>query len=414
MNLTIFIRLLNELKVKGLFLIVFVSVFSCSGNGIVENHIDSVSYNPLPAAYQTHIYFPMLEGKRIAFVGNHTSVINDVHLVDTLINANINIVKIYSPEHGFRGLAAAGEYVDSEVDLKTGLPIISLYGNNRKPNPDQLNDVDIVLFDIQDVGARFYTYISTMTYIMEAAAKKNIPVIILDRPNPNGHYVDGPILEKSFSSFVGLHAVPVVHGMTIGEYANMVNNMGWLEDSIKCSLSIIEMINYTHNSVYEPPISPSPNLPNVISIYLYPSLCFFEGTPISVGRGTDLPFQIFGHSKLPQSIYNYSFKPESRTSAPNPPELNKVCNGVDLTSLKIADVRNDAKINLDYLIDAYNNFPEKDKFFNNFFNRLAGNNKLQEQIKQGMTAEEIRATWKDELDAFKLIRKKFLLYPDFE
>ncbi|MBS4013474.1 MAG: DUF1343 domain-containing protein [Bacteroidetes bacterium] len=414
MQIKKFLRLLNELKNRPLYLFFIVTVFSCSGKNIEENHNYTISTDPLPAAYQTHIYFPMLEGKRIAFAGNHTSFIDDIHLVDTLLKANINIVKIFSPEHGFRGLAAAGEYVDSEVDVKTGLPIISLYGNNRKPKPEHLNDVDIILFDIQDVGARFYTYISTMTYIMEAAAKLDIPVIILDRPNPNGHFVDGPILEKEFSSFVGLHPVPIVHGMTIGEYANMVNYMGWLENGVQCSLTVINAVNYTHNSFYEPPIFPSPNLPNILSIYLYPSLCFFEGTQISVGRGTEFPFQIYGHSKLPNNKYSYTFKPESITSAPNPPQLDKVCYGINLTTLKIFDIRDDAKINLDYLIDAYNNFPEKDKFFNNFFNRLAGNNKLQEQIKQGMSADDIRATWKDELDAFKLIRKKFLLYPDFE
>lgn len=405
------------LSIYSLRIILLLYCFSftdCSGRDYNSSEAEFVFTAPIPGAWQTKMYFPLLEGKRIAFAGNHTSTIFDVHIVDSLLNAGFNIVKVFSPEHGFRGVAAAGEHVQSGTDIATGLPVISLYGDNRRPNPFHLTDVDIILFDIQDVGTRFYTYISTMSYIMEVAAKQGIPVIILDRPNPNGHYVDGPVLEPDYSSFVGLHPIPVVHGMTIGEYALMVNGMGWLGENIICDLTVITLANYDHKTFYEPPIFPSPNLPNILSIQLYPSLCFFEGTQISVGRGTDFPFQIYGHSKLPEDKYSFSFIPESRTTAPNPPELNKICYGRDLTSFVVNDIRNYAQINLDFLIDAYNDYPEKDKFFNNFFNRLAGNSKLQEQIKQGLSTDKIRESWQSDLQEFKSIRKKYLLYPDFE
>lgn len=404
----------SEFLLKTILVLSCFSFTCCSGREPVTNATESLTTAPIPGAWQTKMYFPLLEGKRIAFAGNHTSTIFDVHIVDSLLNAGFNVVKVFSPEHGFRGVAAAGEHVKSGTDVATGLPVISLYGENRRPNPFHLTDVDIILFDIQDVGTRFYTYISTMSYIMEAAAKQDIPVVILDRPNPNGHYVDGPVLEPDYKSFVGLHPIPVVHGMTIGEYALMVNDMGWLGENIVCDLTIITVANYEHKTFFEPPIFPSPNLPNILSIHLYPSLCFFEGTPISVGRGTDFPFQAFGNSKLPSSNYPFQFTPESRSAAPNPPELGKLCYGMDLRGINIEDLRNNPFIDLSYLIEAYKLFSEKEKFFNNFFNLLAGNKTLQEQIVNGVPIDDIRLSWQKDLDNFKQIRKRFLLYPDFE
>ncbi len=368
----------------------------------------------IPGAYQTEIYFPKLENKRIAVVGNHTSRVGEVHLVDTLLSAGFDVVRIFSPEHGFRGTAAAGELVEDGKDTKTGLPVISLYGANRRPKSKQLNDIDIIIFDIQDVGARFYTYISTMTYVIEEAAKKGLPVMILDKPNPNGHFVDGPILEPGYSSFVGLHPVPVVHGMTVGEYALMVNGEGWLQDELKADIQVIKVANYCHSTPYYVCVSPSPNLPNMTAIYLYPSLCFFEGTQISVGRGTGKPFQVFGHPELPKDKFTYQFIPESVSAAPNPPQLNQTCFGKDLSKINPDSIRTKGFIDLSYLIGAYNHFPEKDKFFNNFFDTLAGTDKLREQITQGLSAEDIRQSWQDGLKYFQYVRKKYLLYDDFE
>ena len=398
--------------IRGLFFIIILG--SCSSPENNNVHHSNNDDKPIPGAWQTDMYFHLLKDKRVAVAGNHTSMVKDVHLVDTLLNSGINVVKVFSPEHGFRGHAAAGEVIRSETDKKTGLPVISLYGSSRRPNPFHLSDVDIIIFDIQDVGTRFYTYISTMTYIMEAAASTGVPVLILDRPNPNGHYIDGPVLKPEYASFVGLHPVPVVHGMTIGEYALMVNNMGWLGKDLNCEISIITVKNYDHNTFYEPPISPSPNLPNIKSVYLYPSLCLFEGTPISVGRGTDFPFQVFGHSLLPENHFSFTFKPESRRAAPNPPELNKLCFGKDLRKNSIEELRATRYIDLSYLIEAYKHFPEKEFFFNDFFNLLAGSKRLQEQIKNNIPPEEIRKSWQEDINNFKKIRRKFLLYPDFE
>ncbi len=367
-----------------------------------------------PGAWQTEQYLPLLEGKRVAFAGNHTATIHDKHLVDVLLGAGIDVVKVFSPEHGFRGHAAAGEHVASGIDQQTGLPVISLYGANRRPAAEQLQDVDIILFDIQDVGTRFYTYISTMTYIMEEAAKQGVPMLILDRPNPTGHYIDGPILEPEFSSFVGLHPIPIVHGMTIGEYALMVNGQGWLEDGISCDLQVVRVKNYTHSTPYELPIPPSPNLPNMHAIYLYPSLCLFEGTDISLGRGTDKPFQIYGHPDYPKKQFPYAFTPQSVTAAPNPPHLNKLCRGIDLSEIDIRHLMIKDQINLEYIINAYHHFPVKENFFNSFFERLAGTASLRKQIIDGLTADEIRDSWKDGLDAFAIIRAKYLLYPDVD
>ncbi len=376
--------------------------------------LHSEDHTPVPGAWQTSRYFPLLENKRVAVAGNHTSLVKDTHLVDTLLSAGVDVIKVFSPEHGFRGEAAAGELVGSSIDSRTGLPIISLYGSNRRPSAQQLEDVDVILFDIQDVGTRFYTYISTMTYIMEEAARQNIPMIILDRPNPNGHYVDGPVLKPEHSSFVGLHPIPIVHGMTIGEYALMVNGEGWLPNGLQCKLHIVSVKNYTHTTRYEVPLSPSPNLPNMHAIYLYPSLCFFEGTVISLGRGTNKPFQVYGHPDLPEALFPYRFMPRSVTAAPNPPQLGKYCNGINLSNAPIIELESKNQINLDYILHAYRHFPEKEKFFNNFIERLAGTGELRRQITAGYTAEEIRATWQEDLDTFRIIRSKYLLYPDFK
>ena len=326
-------------------------------------------------------YLPLLENHNIAVVANQTSMIRKTHLIDSLLNLDVSIIKVFSPEHGFRGEEDAGAKIEDDIDKKTGLPIISLYGKNKKPTKAQLENIDILLFDIQDVGARFYTYISTLHYVMEAASEHNIQVIVLDRPNPNGHYIDGPVRKQEFKSFVGMHPVPIVHGMTIGEYARMINGEGWIQK--KCNLTIIEMENYTHNLSYNLPIKPSPNLPNDLSINLYPSLCLFEGTTISIGRGTKYPFQHFG---APYLKSKYSFTPKSGEGSKNPKYKNKKCYGTDLRTQK----KYLTAIHLDWLIESYNNCPEKETFFNNFFDKLAGTNKLREQIISGKTVKEIK------------------------
>jgi uncharacterized protein YbbC (DUF1343 family) len=297
------------------------------------------------------------------------------------------------------------------MDPKTGLPILSLHGSSFKPKPEVLEGLDVVIFDIQDVGTRFYTYISTMSYMMEACAENGIKMMVLDRPNPNGHYVDGPILKKEFSSFVGLHEVPVVHGMTVGEYAKMVNAEGWLKDSVKCDLTVIEMENYNRNDEYILPIAPSPNLPNQTAIYLYPSLCFFEGTEVSEGRGTDKPFQQFGYPKMPNG--NTNFTPKSIDGVAKYPKLeNKKCNGIDLSAIPLDSLRNMRQLNLEWLIATYQNYPTKEKFFkSNFFDKLAGSSELREMIIAEKSADEIQGTWQEDLDDFLVIREKYLLYP---
>ena len=342
-----------------------------------------------------------IDNKNIAIVGNQTSVVNQVHLVDTLISLNQKIISVFSPEHGFRGVEDAGAKVDNEIDKKTGLPIISLYGKNKKPTSEQLIAIDVIIFDIQDVGARFYTYISTLHYILEACSEKNIKVVILDRPNPNGHYVDGPILEEKYKSFVGMHQIPIVHGMTIGEYATMIVGEKWIENN--CNLEIIEMINYNRNENYELPIKPSPNLPNSKSINLYPSLCLFEGTNVSVGRGTDKPFQHFGSPFL--KFYSYAFQPKSGPGSKYPKHENKTCVGKNLENSPYL-----SSINLNWLIESYNQTNNKEDFFNSFFDKLAGTDKLRTQIISGLNEKEIRSSWKTGLKEFKKTRKKYLLY----
>ena len=352
-------------------------------------------------AERTNIYLPLLKNKKIAVVGNQTSMIANTHLVDSLLSLKVNVVKVFSPEHGFRGKADAGAIIEDETDDKTGLPIISFYRKNKKPTAEQLKGIEFLLFDIQDVGARFYTYISTLHYVMEAAAENNIKVIVLDRPNPNGHYIDGPIREKGFESFVGMHPIPIVHAMTIGEYAQMINGEKWI--ARQCDLTVIEMENYTHDMSYDLPIKPSPNLPNSRSINLYPSLCLFEGTNVSLGRGTEYPFQHFG---APYLKSNYSFTPKSGEGSKSPTHENKKCFGTDL---RFQDNYLE-EINLNWLIESYNNCPEKEKFFNSFFDKLAGTDKLRLQIIEAKTVKEIKESWQEGLNEFKKIRNKYLLY----
>ncbi len=360
---------------------------------------------------RTEAYLDLLEGKAIGIVANQTSMVGKTHLVDTLLSLGVNVKSVFAPEHGFRGNASAGEKIADSKDPKTGLPIVSLYGNNYKPSSKMLDGLDMVIFDIQDVGARFYTYISTMSSMIEACAENDIPMLVLDRPNPNGHYVDGPVLKKEFSSFVGLHEVPVVHGMTVGEYAKMVNGEGWLKGGTQCELTVIEMENYRKSDVYDLPVAPSPNLPNMKSIYLYPSLCLFEGTEVSEGRGTEKPFQQFGYPKMPNG--NTKFTPKSIEGVAKYPKLeNKKCNGIDLSEISADSLRELRSIHLHWLIETYQNYPNKDKFFKTkFFDKLAGSSELREQIIAGKSAEEIRKTWETNLLAFKMKRKRYLLYP---
>ena len=363
-------------------------------------------------AQRTELYFPFLKGKNVAVLVNQTALIGRVPLVDSLLKAGIAVKKIFCPEHGFRGNADAGETVDSYTDTKTGLQVISLYGKNFKPKVSDLKGIDIVVYDIQDVGVRFYTYISTMSYAMEACAENNVEFLVLDRPNPNGYYVDGPVLEKEFSSFVGLHPVPIVYGMTAAEYASMVNEEGWLKNGVKCKLKYIPINNYNHTYRYVLPVPPSPNLPNAQSIYLYPSLGLFEGTVVSVGRGTDLPFQIIGHPDMNKG--NYSFTPESKTGAANPPFKGIKCNGYKLDEFADIYIKNIKEIYLYWLTAAYKELPDKANFFNSYFDKLAGNDKLRKQIIAGTNEEVIRKSWKSDIDKFKKIRKKYIIYPDFE
>ena len=353
------------------------------------------------AAERTDIYLHHLQNKKVGVVGNQTSMITNTHLVDSLISLGIDLVKVFSPEHGFRGKEDAGAIIEDGIDSKTGIPIFSLHGKNKKPQAEQLQGIDVLVFDIQDVGVRFYTYISTLHYVMEAAAEFGIPVLILDRPNPNGHFVDGPILDTAFRSFVGMHPIPIAHGMTIGEYAKMITGENWI--STRCEIIVIEMENYTHNTNYELPIKPSPNLPNARAVNLYPSLCLFEGTSISIGRGTDYPFQQFGAPYLKSS---YSFIPKSGEGSKYPKHENTECFGTDL---RFQDNYLTA-INLNWLIETYKQCPRKEKFFNNFFDKLAGTDKLKKQIIAGKTAKEIKASWEEGLEEFKKVRRKYLIY----
>ena len=380
---------------------ILLSVVYCSG----------CSWNkeiPLPGAHQIDQYRHLIEGKSVAIVANQTSMVGRTHLADTLLSIGININLIFAPEHGFRDLADAGETIGDGKDIQTGVRVISLYGGHLKPIPDDLKGIDVVLFDIQDVGVRFYTYISTLHYVLEACAENNVECIVLDRPDPNGFYFDGNIADTVYRSFVGMDPVPIVHGMTIGEYAGMLNGEGWLKNGVKCRLTVIKCNDYTHKTLYELPVKPSPNLPNQNSIYLYPSICFFEGTNISPGRGTSFPFQVYGSPKLPDT--GFSFTPESVPGAKNPPLLGEKCYGVDLRNAIADKIVPSPKVNLEWVINAYNSYPEKENFFTPYFDVLASGPALREQIQKGMSAEEIRASWKDGLQKFGRIRQKYLLY----
>lgn len=353
---------------------------------------------------QLNTLLPKIKDKRVALVVNHTSLIGKVHLADSLKSLGINIVKIFGPEHGFRGNAADGELVNDSVDAKTGIPLISLYGKNKKPSAQQLADVDVMVFDIQDVGTRFYTYIGTMHYVMEACAEANKKMIILDRPNPND-FVDGPVNDKALKSFVAMHTIPIAHGLTVGELANMINGEGWLLNNVKCDIEIIPVKNWKHGQPYLLSVRPSPNLPNNQAVQLYPSLCLFEGTTISLGRGTPFPFQVLGAPEL--TDLNFTFTPVTiKGVAVKPPHENKLCYGIDLRSDTPA-----RKIDLSYILKLYSLYPDKEKFFTSYFDLLAGTPRLKQQIKDGLTEEQIRTSWQPELSLYKNLRAKYLLYP---
>ena len=390
---------LNIIKFKSTFFLILI----CFSYLSFSQNKDQLTLG----ADQIELFIDDLKGKNIAIVANQTSKIKSdkkyVHIIDSLLSLNINIKKVFSPEHGFRGIADAGEKVEDGIDLKTGLPIISLHGSNKKPTTDQMKNIDVVIFDIQDVGVRFYTYISTLHLVMEAVAENNKRLIILDRPNPNGHYIDGPILEDKFKSFVGMHPIPIVHGMTIGELGIMINKEGWLKNKINCDLKVIPIENYDRNIIYDLPEKPSPNLPNKKSINLYPSLCLFEQTPISIGRGTEMQFQIIGNPDWKKT--NFNFRPKSMSGAKSPKHLNKICNGIDLRNYPLL-----SEINLEWIIYAYNKSKNKASFFRSGFNRLAGNDKLKEQIINGLSEKEIKLSWKKGIEDFKSIRSKYLLY----
>ncbi|GAC1310743.1 MAG: DUF1343 domain-containing protein [Mucilaginibacter sp.] len=368
----------------------------------------------ITGADQTKLYFDYLRGKNIGMVINQTSVIgkNLTLSVDTFLKAGITIKKIFGPEHGFRGDASNGAEVNNSVDAKSGIPVVSLYGNKHyKPTSVDLKGIDLMVFDIQDVGARFYTYLSTLQYVMEACAENHIELLILDRPNPNGFYVDGPVLDTAFHSFVGLNPIPVVFGLTVAEYAQMINGEGWLKNHVQCKLKIVKVANYTHNASYKLPVNPSPNLNTEKSILLYPSVCLFEGTTLSLGRGTMYPFLQIGHPDLKEK-YTYTFKPVSIAGmSEDPPQKDKLCYGIDLKSYNTNAIRATGKINLTWLIELYKAFPDKTHFFNSYFSKLAGTDKLRKQIEAGKTEQEIRASWEPELSKYKTIRKKYLLYP---
>jgi uncharacterized protein YbbC (DUF1343 family) len=369
--------------------------------------------NILTGACQIEKYLPRLYNKRTGLLVNHTSLVGQAHLIDTLISSGIDVCKIFTPEHGFLGKADAGAVVHDNTYGVNNISVISLYGKKRKPEKSDLQDIDVMVFDIQDVGVRFYTYISTLHYVMEACAENAIPLIVLDRPNPNGHYVDGPVLEMEYSSFVGMHPVPVVYGMTIGEYARMINGEGWLTDSLQCELTVIKCQNYTHHSFYRLPVSPSPNLSTMEAIYLYPSTGLFEGTVVSEGRGTIAPFRIIGHPAFPDS--GFSFIPVPVQGASLHPKLEgKVCYGIDLRGIDLDTLQAWASIKLEFLLDFYHKMDMGAGFFTDYFDLLAGNGTLRSQIIAGKNPEQIEESWSSDLAAFKKIRAKYLLYPDFQ
>ena len=397
-----------------IFLILIVFALNANSQGIIQLENTVKTLNDVKVgADRTAEYLPLLKGKSVAVVANQSSNIKNTHLVDSLISLGVSIKKVFCPEHGFRGTVDAGEKVVTTKDPKTGLTIISLYGkNNKKPKTEDLKNIDVVIFDIQDVGVRFYTYLSTLHYVMEACAENKKKLILLDRPNPNGYYVDGPIMEDAYKSFLGLHPVPIVYGMTIGEYAQMVNGEGWLKNAEKCDLKVVTIVGYEHKDLYELPVRPSPNLPNMPSVYLYPSLGLFEGTIVSVGRGTELPFQVIGHPTLQKT--NYQFTPKPMAGATEPKYKGLVCHGYNLVNFGAEYLKEYGKIYLYWLMGTYENTPDKTTFFDENFNYHAGNATLQKQIKDGVTEDEIHKSWLEGIKKFKLTRKKYLLYKDFE
>ena len=394
-----------------MWILSLIITLQCSHKPATSNVADNYAEVSAPkptvqvGADQLDLLLPKIKNKNIALVVNHTSLVGKTHLTDTLLSSGINIKKVFAPEHGFRGAAADGEKINDGIDQQTGLPIVSLYGSNRKPTPEQLADVDVVIFDIQDVGTRFYTYISTMHYVMEACAGQGKKMIILDRPNPNGSYVDGPMRVPALKSFVGMHPIPIVHGLTVGELSRMINGEGWLENSVKCDVDVIPVKNWDHQDLYSLPVRPSPNLPDDQAVKLYPSLCLFEGTVISVGRGTQTPFLIIGNPEFNDMAF--SFTPKAIPGMSNePPHEGKVCYGLDLSSVPV-----EPRIDLKYLLDFYNKYRDKEKFFIGSFDRLAGTPVLKDQIKKGLSEEQIKATWQKDLESFREMRKKYLLYP---
>lgn len=404
---------------KNTLLFIGISLFSvgiwiCNASNVNKKNEPPIFVDPIQNKIKTgadnyYQYLPLLKEKKIGVLTNQSGIVNEnnsqIHLVDFLLKNNVNVAKIYAPEHGFRGTADAGELIKDGKDAKTGIPIISLYGKNKKPTKEQLENIDLMVFDLQDVGARFYTYISSLHYLMEACAENNIELIILDRPNPNGATVDGPVLDIKHKSFVGMHPIPVLHGMTIGEYAQMINGEKWLANEMQCKLKVITCTNYNKSMFYSLPIKPSPNLPNDTSINLYPSLCFFEGTNVSVGRGTNKQFQIYGSPNLARTAF--SFIPEPNEGAKDPLQNGKKCYGEDLSQTPPIE-----GINLEWILNAYRTSSKKDEFFNSFFLNLAGNKNLQNQIKQGLSEKQIKNTWITDIEDFKNIRKKYLLYSD--
>lgn len=399
------------------YLLLAFFTFNCSGKTSQQSNSEQDKDKPVLAkeastpqpvvgAAQLDVLLPKIRNSRIALVVNNTSLIGDTHLADTLKNSGVTIVKIFAPEHGFRGTADAGETVKDGVDVKTGLPLISLYGSNKKPTAEQLSDIDVVIFDIQDVGVRFYTYISTLHYVMEACTEHHKKLVILDRPNPNGSYVDGPVLELKHQSFLGMHPIPLVHGLTVGELANMINGEGWLGVGKKCEFTVIGLKNWTHADPYSLPAKPSPNLPNDHAIKLYPSIGLFEGTTLSLGRGTMMPFQVIGHPDL--KGMPFQFTPVSiEGMSKNPPHENKVCYGIDLRSIAF-----EPHLSLKYLLDMYQAFPDKSKFFNNnSFDKHLGTSTFREQVIAGLSEDEIKKSWEKDLNAYREMRKKYLLYP---
>ncbi|MBU3714047.1 MAG: DUF1343 domain-containing protein [Ferruginibacter sp.] len=405
---------MNVLRKLIPFVFILIALQSCAQSRIHQADLDIKT-----AAEQMDLYLPLLSNKKVGVFANQTSMVKDSHLVDTLLHKGINVKKIFGPEHGFRGKADAGEHVNNDIDRKTGIPIISLYGNHKKPTAEDLKDLDILVFDIQDVGVRFYTFVSSLEYFLEAALENNKPLIILDRPNPNGFYVDGPVLDKKFRSFLGMQPVPIVYGLTLGEYALMLCGEKWLSDNAnksyqstgKSLIKIIPCKNYSHQKKYQLPVNPSPNLKQMQSVYLYPSICFFEGTVLSEGRGTDYPFQIFGHPDLPDTLF--PFVPKPNEGAKTSKCFHQKCYGWNLSAPTEKLLQSlDSKIQIKYLLDAYKLFPGKDSFFlkNNFFNKLAGNDILMDQIKKGYSEADIRKSWEPELTKYNAIRRKYLLY----